>query len=214
MTSDVKPRRRYDSRGRQAQAVRTRAAVLAAAERRFLEDGYARTTIAAIADEAQVSVETVYKAFGGKSGLVRAIYDRALTGHDAVPAYRRSDEMRDRESDPRVILRNWGDLTAEVASTLAPIRTIIRAAAGTDPDIATLLADSDAERLVRMRHHATFLADRGYLRDGVTVERATDVLWTCSSAELYDLLVLQRGWSLAEFSDLVADLMASALLPG
>jgi len=57
-------------------------------------NGYAATTIAAIAGEAGVSVETIYKAFGGKSGLVRAIYERGLTGRGPVPAYQRSEEMR------------------------------------------------------------------------------------------------------------------------
>ena len=94
--ANVKPKRRYDSTGRQAQARRNRQAILDAAQRQFLEGGYAATTIAAVAAEAGVSVETVYKAFGGKPGLVRAIYDRGLAGPEPVPAYRRADEMRER----------------------------------------------------------------------------------------------------------------------
>ena len=69
----VKPKRRYDSPRRAEQARQTRAAVVEAARRLFLRDGFAATTIAAIAAQAQVSVETIYKAFGGKPGLVRAI---------------------------------------------------------------------------------------------------------------------------------------------
>ena len=88
----VKPRRRYDSSGRQAQARRN--------QRQFLQGGYAATTIAAIAAEAGVSVETIYKAFGGKAGLVRAIYQGGLTGRDLVPAFQRSDAVRERETDP------------------------------------------------------------------------------------------------------------------
>lgn len=213
MTGDVKGRRRYDSSGRRAQASRTRELLLDTAQRRFLEQGYAATTVAAIAAEVGVSVETVYKAFGGKAGLVRAIYDRGLLGTGRDAAYARSDRMRERESDPRVIMRNWGSLTTEVASVLTPIRLLIRAAASTEPDMADLLADSDHERLTRMRHHARFLADRGYLRDDITVQRATDVLWLCSSAEIYELMVLNRGWSSAEFARFVADTMINALLP-
>ncbi len=52
---------------------RSQEAVLEAAQRRFLRAGYGATTIAAIAADAAVSVETIYKAFGGKRGLVRAI---------------------------------------------------------------------------------------------------------------------------------------------
>ena len=210
----VKSKRRYDSSGRQAQARRNRDAVLEAAERQFLQGGYGATTIAAIAGEAGVSVETIYKAFGGKPGLVRAIFERGLTGRGPVPAYERSDAMRERETDPETIMRNWGTLTTEVALVVTPIRLLMRSAAATDPDMAALLAASDDERLERMRHHARFLKERGYLRQGVTVAEATDVLWTCSSVELYELLVLKRGWSLPRFAEFIADFMIAALLPG
>jgi hypothetical protein len=160
-----------------------------------------------------VSVDTVYKAFGGKPGLVRAIYERGLGGRGTVPAVERSDAMRERETDPRTIMRNWGVLATEVASVVAPIRLLMRTAAATDPEMAALLADSDNERLERMRHHARFLQRRGYLREGVTLAEATDVLWTCSSVELYELLVLQRGWSASRFAEFVAHFMIATLLP-
>ena len=157
--------------------------------------------------------ELTNKSFKGKSGLVRAIYDRGLLGAGRGAAYDRSDEMREQETDPKVIMRKWGVLTTEVASVVTPIRLLIRAAAASAPEMASLLADSDNERLTRMEHHARFLAERGYLRDGVSVARAADVLWTSSSAEFYELLVLHRGWSPTEFARFVADFMIDALLP-
>jgi AcrR family transcriptional regulator len=209
----VKTSRRYDSSGRQEQARRSRETVLDAAQRLFLDQGYVGTTIAGIAREAGVSVETVYKAFGGKAGVVRAVYQRGLTGRGPVPAYERSDQMRAQETDPRVIMREWGRLTAEVASVVSPIRLLIRSAALLDPEMAALLKANDEERLQRMRHHARFLKQRGYLRKGMKVAEATDILWTCSSAELYELLVLSRGWSLPRFSQFIADFMIASLLP-
>ena len=209
----VKGTRRYDSSGRQAQARRNREAVLDAAERQFLRNGYAATTMATIAREVGVSVDTIYKAFGAKAGLVRAIFERGLKGRGPVSAYERSDAMRERETDPKTIMREWGRLTTEVASVVTPIRLLMRSAAVTDPEIAALLRDSDKERLERMRHHARFLQRRGYLREGVTVAEATDVLWTCSSVEIYELLVLERGWSMPRFATFIADFMTTALLP-
>lgn len=212
MNGGVKTRP-YDSSTRKERARRSREVVLDTAERQFLEGGYAATTVGAIAGEARVSVETIYKVFGSKSGLVRAIYERGLAGAGPVTAYARSDEMRQHEKDPSVIMRKWGVLTTEVAAVVAPIRLLIRSAAATDPDMAALLAGSEDERLDRMAHHATFLADRGYLGTGVTVAHATDVLWTCSSVEIYELLVLQRGWSPEDFAQFIAELMISSLLP-
>lgn len=210
---NVKPKRRYDSTGRQAQARRNRQAILDAAQRQFLEGGYAATTIAAVAAEAGVSVETVYKAFGGKPGLVRAIYDRGLVGPEPVPAYRRADELRERETDPRAIMRTWGTIASEVSSVVSPIERLVRAAAASDHDMAALLQAHNDLRERRARHHARFLKERGYLREGVSVAQATDILWTCTSDELYDLLVTQRGWSPPRFARFLADFMINALLP-
>src|SRR6266536_2554193 len=185
---NVKSKRRYDSSGRQAQARRTREAIL--------------------------SVETVYKAFGGKPGLVRAIYERGLTGRGPVPAFERADAMRERESDPETIMRNWGALTSEVSLVVSPILLLVRAAAASDPDMAALFEASNDTRDERARHHARFLKERGYLRQGVTLAEATDILWTCTSPELYDLLVQQRGWSLPRFARFLADYMIATLRPG
>jgi AcrR family transcriptional regulator len=211
--ASVKPKRRYNSSGRLAQAHRSRQAVLDAAQRQFLEGGYAATTIAAIAAEAEVSVETIYKAFGGKPGLVRAIYDRGLVGRESVPAYQRADELRESETDPRAIMRNWAMIASEVSSVVSPIERLVRAAAASDPDMAALLQAHNDLRERRARHHAQFLKRRGYLREGVSVAQATDILWTCTSDELYDLLVSQRGWSPPRFARFLADFMINGLLP-
>ena len=208
----VKRTRRYDSSGRAAQARRNRDAILDAAQRQFLEQGYATATVSSIAREAGVSVETVYKAFGGKAELVRAIYERGLAGRHQESAYERSDEMREHETDPRKILRFWAGLIAELAPEVSPIRLLMRSAAATDRDLAQVLKESDDERLQRMRHNARFLATQRYLRPGLTPAEAADVLWTCTSAELYELFVVRRGWSLRRFERFVGDLMVAALL--
>ena len=84
--NDVKPRRRpYDARRRRQHALLTRQTALEVATRLFLTRGYAATTIAAIAQAADVSVEMIYKAFGGKPGLVRAIWSAAWAEPDRPP---------------------------------------------------------------------------------------------------------------------------------
>src|SRR5947209_14360753 len=137
-SSFVKPKRSYDSARRREQARQTRAAILDAARRRFLDDGFAPTTIAAIANDAQVSVDTIYKAFGGKPGVVNALCQQALAGEGPVPAEIRSDSLQAHERDPRRIIRGWGKLTAEIAPRVAPILLLVRAAATADPEMARL----------------------------------------------------------------------------
>jgi AcrR family transcriptional regulator len=212
MAAKVKRTRRYDSAGRQEGAQRRRAAVIEAASRLFARDGFAGTTIAKIAGDAGVSEETVYKAFGNKIALVRAIRDQALAGEGPVHAERRSDRMQASESDPRTIIRGWGVLTMEVAPRVAPVLLLVREAAASDPALARLQEEMDAARLTRMAHNARTLLNGGHLRKGVTFDAATDVLWTYSSPELYELLVIRRGWSVQRYGRFVADSMIAALL--
>lgn len=178
-----------------------------------LAEGYGKTTISAIASAAGVSVGTIYKSFGGKAGLVRAVVSKGLEGAGQVPAERRSDEMQAAERDPRAVIRNWTRLATEVAPRTAPIVLLIRSAAGADPEMADLLAEADEQRLRRMQQNARTLHERGDLRDGITLEQARDVLWTISSPELYELLVLRRGWSVDRFAAFQAEQMIAALLP-
>lgn len=210
---EVKGRRRYDSSRRQAQAALTRGAVIEAARRAFLERGYAATTVAGIAEDAGTSVDTVYKAFGGKSGLVRALWESALTGRRPVPAPERSDLLSSTEADAVRVLRGWAELLTELAPDIAPVLLLVRGAAASDPEMAALLADAEAERRTRMRHNARRLGQRGWLRPGMSVTRAADILWTYSSAELYELLVLKSGWPIKRYGDFVADAMIASLLP-
>jgi AcrR family transcriptional regulator len=209
----VKPRRRYDSRRRRQHADRTRGRILKAARRLFLRDGYAATTIVSIAEAADVSVETIYKGFGGKPGLVRAIAEKGLEGVGPVPAEQRSDEMRSRSQDPHEVMQGWGNLTTEVAPLAAPIAFLLRDAAAGDPEVAELFDELSSARLARMEHNARQLFERDAFREGVTLEFARDVLWTFSSPELYDLLVLRRRWPLETYGQFVSDGMIAALLP-
>ena len=208
----VKRKRRYDSRRREIRARETRGAVVAAAREQFLSNGYAATTVASIASSAGVSVETVYKAFGGKAGLVSAVAEAGLAGAGPVPAEVRSDELQRVEGDPRAIIRGWGRLAAEVAPRVCPTLLLLRDASS-DPEVAHVRGQLDSARLERMTHNARGLFDAGHLRSDVSVEHAAEVMWTYSSPELYELLVVVRGWPVQRYGTFVAEAMVAALLP-
>jgi AcrR family transcriptional regulator len=213
ISMEVKSTRHYNASRRRAQAAQTQSTILDVASRQFLEDGYAATTVARVAAEAGTSVETVYKAFGGKSGLVRALWERGLGGRGAVSAPERSDLMSSTETDPVRVLRGWGRFTTELAPEGAPIMLLVRGAAATDPDMAELFAEAEAQRRTRMRHNARRLQQRRWLRPGISLAQATDILWAYSSAELYDLLVLKSGWPVKRYGEFIGNDLVAALLP-
>jgi AcrR family transcriptional regulator len=215
MADPVKPRRTYDSTRRQEQARQNRAAVLAAAKRQFLARGYGATTIGDVAEEAGVSVQTVYKVFANKPGLLKAVVDVALVGDDEpVPMMDREAIQRMRaEPDARRVLTMYGEHCARVSGRAAPILMLVRVAAQTDTGAAEVWDQLQRERLTGMTAFARDLAGRGALRTDVSWEQARDLLWTHNSIEVYDLLVVQRGWSKARYGRFVGEALNAALLP-
>jgi AcrR family transcriptional regulator len=213
MAESVKVTRSYDSSRRRAQAAETRRAILDAARSLFLSDGYGSTTVAAIAARADVSVETIYKAFGGKAGLARALFDQALAGEGPISTGERADVVKREEHDPRRRLRAFGGFVTEVAPRVAPVMLLIRAAADTDPEAASLWQHINDERLQGMERNARQLADEGHLRHDVSSEDARDVFWACTAPELFELLVLRRGWTPERFGEWVGETFVATLLP-
>lgn len=212
MSDTVKPRRRYNSATRQRHAEENRRAILAAAREHFLEHGYAATTVPAVAGVAGVSAETVYKAFGPKHELVRALWEQGLEGRGHVPAPERSDALSGSEQDPVALLRGWAQLAKEVSPHVSPIVLLVRDAAAHDAEMASLLDEVDRQRRARMRVNAERLDAHGWLQPGIGVDRATDVLWTYTSHQLYELLVLKSGWTVDDYGEFICDALIAALL--
>ena len=215
MSGDVKGPRRYVAPRREEQARATRWAVLTAARARFLADGFASTTVAAVAADAEVSVPTVYKLFGTKSGLAKAVFDVAIAGDDEQVAVRdraRIQRVRE-ETDGRRKLELYADHLVATLPEHVPLQLVILEAAGTDPEAALVWQQLQGERLRGMTMFAEHLRDGGHLRTGVSTAEARDVLWTYNSAELYRLLVIERGWSIRRFGRWVAAALIAALLP-
>ena len=212
-SSDRQPRR-YDASRRREQARQTRRLVLDVAQRLFVEDGYAATTVGAVAREAGVSVETVYKAFTNKPGLAKAVFDVAVVGDDEdVPMLQREFVARNvAEPDPVRKLEAYGEHLSETAPRVSPILLVVRSAAGSDAGAAGVWEQLQAERLTGMTVFATHLDEGGFLRAGVSREEARDVLWTHNSVELWDLLVRQRGWTDDRFGRWVGQQLVAALL--
>ena len=64
-----------------------------------------------------------------------------------------------------------------------------------------------------MTRNARHLADARHLRDGISIGHAADALWAYSSPELWEMLVLGRGWPAERYSAFITNAMTAALLP-
>jgi AcrR family transcriptional regulator len=207
-------KRNYDASRRQVLARQSRALILDAARVRFLRDGYVATTVAQIAADADVAVQTVTKHFANKPGLVKALFEVALVGDDAdVPlAAREWITAILNEPDPRQKLHMYARALGFMVPRTAPVQLLAREASG-DPAIAEVWNQIRFGRLMGLTDLANNLNAGRHLRDGVSVENARDVLWTYSSPEIYELLVLERGWTLDRYSAFIEMGAIAALIP-
>ncbi len=218
MGEDVKgptpPRSRtYDASGRRERARATRAAVLVAARELVEARGFTATTIADVAARAGVSPESVYKGFGTKAALVKAVFDITIAGDDEpVAVADRMEVQRVRnEPDVTVKLRLYAALAVARSARSAPLQLALRNGASSDPAIAALWGDIQAERLHGMAMVADHLLATGQLRTGLALDEVRDVLWASVSVEVYDLLVLQRGWRPEAFEAWLARTLVASL---
>jgi AcrR family transcriptional regulator len=214
MADGVNAKRRYDSPRRREQAAATRREILEAAQRRFEQDGYAATTMAAIATEAGVALKTVYVAFETKSGVLRALWHLLLRGdQDDVPVgerrwYREVLEEPDPERQLRLTARN----SRIVKERAAGLMELIRSAAPSDPDIEALWERIQTDFHENQRLIVEAVHARTALRPGLDVTRAADILWTLNHPNLWQLLVGARGWTPGEWEQWFGDAACSQLL--
>jgi AcrR family transcriptional regulator len=206
--------RRYESPRRREQAAATRRQILEAAQRLFERQGYAATTMAAIAAEAGVALKTVYVAFETKSGLLRALWHLLLRGdeEDAPVADRRWYQQVLEEPDPDRLLRLTARNSRAVKERAGALMGVIRSAASTDADIADLWARIQADFHDNQCGIVKALHARKALRPRLGVARAADVLWTLNHPDLWLLLVGERGWTPAEWERWFTDVARSQLL--
>jgi AcrR family transcriptional regulator len=218
----TKTTRRYDATRRRERAEQerraTRRRVLDAARTLFLTRGYVATTVADIAREAGVSLQSVYNAGQSKADLMHLVADLAVAGDDeqimladrptfAAIGTRRTAERR---------VETIAALIAQTMQRLAPVWVVYREAAAVDPKAAANL------EAAHRRRSQTFAAMIGKLpehRLRRPVQASADTAWAIGSIDVYLLLRTIRGWDHAQYTTwlartLVDQLLAPAAPPG
>lgn len=213
----VKSPRPYNSPRRAEQAAATRREIVLAATRLFEAQGYAATTMNAVAEEAGVALKTVYLAFETKAGLLRGVWDFALKGDESDapvaerPWYREVLE----EPDPERKIRLLAAASCTVKARIAALLGVIRDAAPSDEEIGELWMLIQSDFHANQAAIVASIDDAGTLADGLDVVRATDILWTLNHPDIWLLLVGQRGWAIEQFEAWLGDTAIAQLLgPG
>jgi AcrR family transcriptional regulator len=213
MSSTPAPRRSYDSRRRREQAAATQQAVIAAARELFEQEGYPATSVAAIAQHAQVTPRTVYLGFETKAGLLRAVWNHALRGerdHAPVAEQQWFREVLNEPDPKRTLLLNARN-SRRFKERSTKLLQVVRDTAPLEQAIAELW------QRIQVEYHANQLAvvrslGPGALRRGLGERRAADIIWSLNHPNTWIQLNVLRGWTPAQYERWVGDTSCQQLL--
>lgn len=206
------PRRAYKSERRRDAADRTRAAVLGACRELLFREGYHATTVRAVAERAGVSVETVYKTFGGKPGMVKALWDTTLAGDDEPVSMADRPQTREilRTREPAAKLRLYAAFVRGIHERIAPLFTLLTQAG---PDVGEVLDIGERERFTGVTAFVAHLGEAGVLGPDADPAYVADALWALAGPQLYTQLTAGRGWSADMYEEWLAATLTATLLP-
>ncbi|MBV9358201.1 MAG: helix-turn-helix transcriptional regulator [Chloroflexi bacterium] len=195
MRSAVK--RPYASPRRRAQALATRRRLAASARRLFAERGYAATTIEAIAQAADLAVQTFYATYGSKRAVLFALLDEMDQAADMPGLLER---LRQAEGDCPRQLAALVDFNVRLFGQSSDVLEVLRAAGAADPDIAAVARAGDDRRRAGQAPIVRGWARAGVLRAGLDEASAVDILWGLTSPELFQLFVVRQHWPPARYA--------------
>ena len=209
---DARP---YRSTLRDDQARATRRRIVDAARDLFVEEGYARTTIDAVAARAEVSRKTVFTSVGGKVALLKLAFDWSLAGDDEPVAMADRPEARRiyELADPDAFLADWVRFNCAIATRLAPVFEVLLVAADSDPEGAALRATVERNRTLAARAFVERLDALGGLRRDLPRTRATGIVETLMDPMPARRLVHDGPWTLEQYVVHVERMARAALLP-
>lgn len=208
-------RRSYDMTNRSRHATDTRRRIVDAAARLFLQQGYAATSMNAIAAEAGVAVQTLYASMRTKRDIFQTVIQQSVRGENGeipIAASLRWQEMEE-EADPRAKLAMFVRIHREICEREATLFVVLETAAAVDPEIGPILRDKEQLRYQDQTRLARSLGRRHQLRTGLSAKKAGDIVWALASERLYLALVQERGWSAQSYEAWLTGQLAAALLP-
>jgi AcrR family transcriptional regulator len=189
-------KRRYVQRARAEAADATRRRILEAARATLERGPVGALRVDEVARQAGVARSTVYLLFGSRAGLFDALARqlRDEAGFDQlIDAFRQPDALQAMRDAQRAAVRMYAKLP-DLARALFTLGAI-------DPDAVAAVTAIEDGRRPGQASIAGRLAAQGYLRPGVDVREATDILTVITSFQAFDELFGAGGLP----EDLVAD---------
>jgi len=214
-TKKIPAKRKYDSSRRRAQSLETQMQIVEVARKLFIDRGYSGTSIESIAQEAGVAPETIYALFGSKRTVLSRVIDVSVVGDgEPIPLLVRS-EIREVEfeKDQRRQIQMFASRIQMIMSRVAPLFEVMRSAAKTELEINGLLQKYLDGKFQGMGYFVDCLLANGPLRNDLSKLKAVETIWALTSAEVYNLFTVDRGWPAKEYEAWLSETLIRLLLP-
>jgi AcrR family transcriptional regulator len=196
------------SNRRQKQAAATRQDILNAARKLFATNGYGVTSMAAIAEEAETAVQTIYASVGPKHAIILALVETLEADAGVGETMQRLAHAH----DPRELIALIVGLSRQFAEKGGDIIDAMASAAPTEPDVATALRTARRNHMSGSRYIAERLARLDALAPGLSVERAADILGVLNWGTTWHQFTQDQGWSIDEYEAWLNDTLVRLLL--
>jgi AcrR family transcriptional regulator len=201
-------KRAYSSAVRSARAAATRQRITSAATKLFAKHGIDAVSIEELASEAAVAPVTIYSLFKSKAGVVKALVEATFFGD----FYRQLAERTRRVSDPFELLRITASISRTIFDRERAEMGLIRGASALSPELKRVEEEFDRIRFELQKARAVLFLRRRIARQGLNLRKVRDIMWMLTGRDIYQMLVLQRGWSPDEYESWLADALIGALL--
>ena len=165
-------------------------------------------TLEAIAEAASVSPKTVSAVVGSKTTILAE-----LVNPDAfdAPIQHLLDQLRTSQKPVQrvelVVL-----ISRRVYESLVSEFELLRTAGVVALELANLARQIETRRRQRQTYLIADLHKQGVLRHDLSLEEATDVLWSLTSYDLYRMLVVERRWEASRYESWLTNLLIEHLL--
>lgn len=171
---------------------------------------------AQIAEESGVPQATLYRLFGTKRAILKALIDVSLGGDDRAVEFQHRPEVRAAlaADDPEEMLDAFAHLLRGLMNRAGALQHVLATSAVVDEEAAEMLEIVRSQRHTGQSRIVRELARRKALAPGLAQAAAADIVYTLMSPEVYRILTVERGWTEDRYETWLAQTLRAQLLCG
>ena len=208
-------KRRYDNSRREANMQAARLLVIGTAKKLFVELGYPATTLEAIGKASDTPLPTLYRLFGSKRSLLKAVLDTSFGGDDEPVAFGDRPEVRAAlgSEDPAALIDAFAVICRQLMDRSCEIYRVLSTAALVDDEAAELLAEVRQQAHTGRARIVAALRRLDAVDPALTKREADDIVYTCLSFEVAWILIVERDWNAKQYEAWISRSLRTVLRP-